>query len=270
MSISEFNDNVVIITGASSGIGYELAIQLAAQGAWLSLAARNAEKLEEAATECRKRGGKAMAIPTDVSQKPECQNLIERTAAEYGRIDTLINNAGISMGKRFDELQDLDIFDRIIQINYLGSVYCTYYALPYLKQTSGRIVGISSISGKVGLPTSSGYAASKHAMAGFFDSLRIELADEGVSVTMIYPSFVATKGRKARPGILSGIMQVETCAQMIIQAAAKRKRELVMTALGKTSIWAKLIAPGLVDRFSRQAVAGVRKSQGAGDKRGSA
>jgi short-subunit dehydrogenase len=267
MNNPTFKENVVIITGASSGIGYQMALQLADHGAWLSLAARNAEKLNETAEQCRQRGGRALAVPTDVAQKSECQNLIERTVAEYGRIDTLINNAGISMVKRFDEIQNLDYFERIIQVNYLGSVYCTFYALPYLKKTGGRIVGISSLSGKVGSPTTSGYAASKHAMAGFFDSLRIELAGEGVSVTMIFPSFVATKGRKAKRGALSGIMEVEVCAQMIIQAAAQRRRELIMTTLGKASVWVKLIAPGLVDNLSRQAMAGVRKLQSTGDKR---
>ncbi len=261
MKKADFKENVVIITGASSGIGQELAMQLADQGAWLSLAARNREKLEEAASQCRQRGARALVIPTDVSQESECKNLIDQTVAEYGRIDTLINNAGISMGKRFDELENLNRIENIIQVNYLGSVYCTYYALPYLKKTKGRIVGISSMSGKLYMPTSSGYVASKHAMAGFFDSLRIELATEGVSVTMIYPSFVATKGRKAKRGALSGIMEVEECARMIIQAAAKRKREVTMTTLGKASVWAKLIAPRIVDHFTNKAISGVRKQE---------
>jgi len=200
MNNASFRENVVVITGASSGIGRELAFQLADQGAWLSLAARNAERLESAAAQCRERGGKALVVPTDVSQQGQCRNLIERTVAEYDRIDALINNAGITMWARFDELQDLSLLEWIMQVNYLGSLYCTYYALPYLKQTRGRIVGVSSLTGKTGVPTRSGYAASKHAMVGFFDSLRIELADDGVSVTMIYPGFVATEARKRALG----------------------------------------------------------------------
>jgi short-subunit dehydrogenase len=262
---SHFLQKAVIITGASAGIGRELALMLAEQGAWLALAARNAEKLEEVAAQCRQRGGKAVVVPTDVAEQSQCRNLIERTVAEYSRIDVLINNAGISMWARFDEISDLSLIEQIMRVNYFGSVYCTHYALPFLKETQGRIVGISSLTGKTGVPTRSGYAASKHAMAGFFDTLRIELADYGVSVTMIYPGFVATEVRQrafATDGKPLGIspvredevMTVETCARLIVQAAAQRKRELVMTLRGKLGMWLKLIAPGLVDRIARKAI----------------
>ncbi len=247
MNIPPFNENVVVITGASSGIGRELALQLADQGAWLVLAARDKAKLEEVAAQCRHRGGKALVVPTDVAEQTQCQNLIACTVTEYGRIDTLVNNAGITMRSQFDELPDPGLIERIMQVNFLGSVYCTFHALPYLKQTRGRIVGICSQSGLWGLPMVSGYAASKHAMAGFFDSLRIELADSGVSVTMIYPGFVATGARRVQ----SGVMPVETCSRLIVQAAAARRRELVMTLMGKVGLWAKLIAPALVDRVGR-------------------
>ena len=120
MSGDVFKNNVVIITGASSGIGRAVALQLADQGAWLSLAARDADRLEAAANECRQRGGRAIGVKTDVGVEADCKNLIERTAAEYGRIDTLINNAGISMWTRFAELKDLSVLDRIMRVNYLG------------------------------------------------------------------------------------------------------------------------------------------------------
>lgn len=265
MSNAHFLDNVVIITGASAGIGRELALQLAGQGAWLVLAARNAQRLEEVAALCRQRGGRALVVPTDVSQQSQCQALVERTIAEYGRIDTLINNAGITMWARFEELQRLDLLEQIMRVNYLGSMYCTFYALPYLKKTRGRIVGISSLTGKAGVPTRSGYAASKHAMVGFFDSLRIEVADDGVSVTMIYPGFVATEVRLRAFGAdgqplgqspvrEAEVMTAETCARLIIKAVASRKRELIMTFRGKVGQWLKLIAPGLVDRIARKAI----------------
>jgi short-subunit dehydrogenase len=265
MDTLTFSENVVIITGASAGIGRQLAFRFADQGAWLVLAARNNERLEEVAAQCRQRDGKALAVPTDVSDQTQCKRLIERTVAEYGRIDTLINNAGITMWARFDEIQDITVIERIMQVNYFGSVYCTYYALPYLKQTRGRIVGISSLAGKTGVPTRTGYAASKHAMAGFFDSLRIELADSGVSVTMVYPGFVATEIRKQAlgpdgkpldqsPSQETKVMTVEECAQLIVQATAQRKGELVMTFRGKVGLWLKLIAPGLVDRIARKAI----------------
>jgi short-subunit dehydrogenase len=160
-------------------------------------------------------------------------------------------------------MHDLTLFEKVIQVNFLGSVYCTHYALPYLKQTRGRLVGVSSLRGKFPSATADGYGASKHAMAGFFDSLRIELADSGVSVTMIYPGWVST-GISSRAlqadGDLTGkisvhekdAMSVETCARIIIQAAEKRKREVVMTFQGKLGLWARLIAPGVVDKISRK------------------
>jgi short-subunit dehydrogenase len=169
------------------------------------------------------------------------------------------------MHVNFEDVRDPGIFEKLMRVNYLGSVYCTYYALPYLKETHGRIVGISSLTGKTGVPTRSGYAASKHAMAGFFDSLRIELAKYRISVTMIYPGFVATPVREeafgedgqavGRSSVRENeVMPVETCAKIILRAAAHRKREVVMTLRGKMGIWLKLIAPGLVDRIARRTI----------------
>ncbi len=265
MSQSVFKDKVVVITGASSGIGKELALQLAEQGAWLVLAARNTERLTAVKTECETRGGKAIAIPTDVTEGEQCEALIQQTVSHFARVDMLINNAGRSMYANFEDIRDISIFEALMRVNYLGSVYCTYYALPHLKQTHGRIVGISSLTGKTGVPTRSGYAATKHAMAGFFDTLRIELAPHQVSVTMIYPGFVASVVRERAIGEdgqplgrstvqESEAMPVETCARLILRAAERRKREEVMTWRGKLGLWLKLIAPGLVDRMAMQAI----------------
>jgi NADP-dependent 3-hydroxy acid dehydrogenase YdfG len=151
-----FKDKVVIITGGSSGIGRELARQLADHGAWLALAARNVVNLEAANVECQKRGGKAIAIPTDVSSQVLCADAVKRTVEEFGLIDVLVNNAGITMWGNFDAINDLGILDQIMRVNYLGSMYCTHYALPHLKQTKGLIVGVSSLAGKSGVPTRSG------------------------------------------------------------------------------------------------------------------
>ncbi len=265
MSPPVFKEKVVIITGASSGIGRELAHQLADQEAWLVLAARNAERLEAVKAECQKRGGRATSVRTDVSDPAQCAALIQRSVDEYGRVDALVNNAGITMWATFEEVSDLSIFEQIMRVNYLGSVYCTHYALPHLKQTKGQIVGISSLTGKAGVPTRSGYAASKHAMVGFFDSLRIEVEPYGVSVTMIYPGFVASEVRERAFGpdgqplgqspVREGdVMTVETCARLIVGAMSKRKREEVMTLRGKLGQWIKLIAPELVDRIASQAI----------------
>jgi len=258
-----FRENVVVITGASSGIGQELALQLADKGAWIALAARNVEKLNEVSKQCAESGGRVIVIPSDITDPAQCQNLIDRTIKEYGRIDTLVNNAGIGMRSRFDELQDLAAFEKVFRVNFFGSLYCTHYALPYLKKTRGRIVGISSLRGKYPSGTGDAYTPSKHAMAGFFDSLRIELADSGVSVTMIYPGWVSTgvstralSGDGTRSGKLSkheiNAMPVEVCVRKILDATAKRKREVVMTFQGKLGLWIKLIAPKIVDEIARQ------------------
>jgi len=265
MSPTSFKEKVIVITGASSGIGRELARQLAAQGAWLSLAARDAGRLEVVKAECKACGGKAISVCTDVGEESQCATLIQKTVDAYGRINMLVNNAGVSMWVNLEDVSDLSIFERIMRVNYLGSVYCTYYALPYLRKTRGQLVGISSLTGKTGVPTRSGYAASKHAMAGFFDSIRIETAGSGISVTTVFPDFVASEIRirafggdgkplGTSPLQESEIMPTARCAQLIIRAVARRKRELVMTARGRVGLWIKLISPALVDRIARRAI----------------
>ncbi len=257
--------DVVLITGASAGIGRALALQLAARGCRLALAARGADKLERVAQACRQRGGQALAVPTDVAVEAECRAFVDAAVEEWGRVDVLVNNAGISMWARFDELEDLESIRRIMDVNYFGAVACTHAALPYLKRTRGRIVNVASLTGKTGVPTRTGYAASKHAMAGFFDSLRIELADDRVSVTTVYPGFVATGVRRhafgpdgqplgESPVDEAAVMTADECARLTLEAADDRRRELVMTARGKLGVWAKLVAPGLVDRLARRAI----------------
>ncbi len=264
MSIQPFHENVTIITGASRGIGCALALQLAGQGAWLALAARNIEQLEQVAAGCRERGGRALAIQTDVADQGQCRQLVERTLDEYGRIDTLVNNAGVTQWAYFDQVQDLAPFERVMQVNYFGSLYCTQAALPELKNSRGRIVVTCSLAGRAGVPTRSGYAASKHALAGFFNSLRIELAPTGVSVTVIYPDFVATDTRRQAFGAdgeplgespvqESKVMSAETCARLIVQAAARRQREQ-MQGRGRFLHYLLPFAPGLIDRLALRAI----------------
>lgn len=263
MKKDTFNNKVIIITGASFGIGRELALQLAAQGAWLVLAARNIEKLEALVKECQEHGGRAIAIPTDVSDESQCKNLINATVKEYGRLDVLINNAGMALASRFENLEDLSLYEKTIKVNFLGGVYCTHYALPHLKESGGRIVAVSSLRGKFASGTADGYPASKHAMAGFYDSLRNELWDRGVSVTVIYPGWVSTgiTARTLNPdGTPKGEisrhekkgMPVYKCAAIIINAAAKRKREIIMTFMGKFGRWLRLAFPRWVDGMSRK------------------
>ncbi len=260
-----FRDNVVVITGASKGIGAELARQLAAEGARLALAARDTAALDAVAAECRQRGAEVEVLRTDVAVEGDCRQLIEWTVARFGRIDTLVNNAGATMWARVDEIRDLGMLETIMRVNYMGAVYCTAHALPHLKASRGRIVGIASLTGLTGVPTRSGYAASKHAMRGFFDSLRIELEGSGVTVTMVYPGFVATGIRENATGpdgtpvridpLDPGrVMSVAECARQVRVAMNRRARELVMTPRGKLAQWLKLIAPGLVDGIARRAI----------------
>lgn len=260
-----FRHNVVVITGASKGIGAEIARQLAARGARLALAARDTVALDAVAAECRQLGAEVDARRTDVAVEGDCRQLVEWAVARFGRLDTLVNNAGATMWARVDEIRDLRMLERIMQVNYLGAAWCTAHALPYLKASRGRIVGIASLTGLTGVPTRSGYAASKHAMRGFFDSLRIELAGSGVTVTMVYPGFVATGIRENATGPDGVPIQVDPldprrvmsageCARQAIRAMERRSRELVMTPRGKAAQWLKLIAPGLVDGIARRAI----------------
>lgn len=265
MAESVFRDNVVVITGASAGIGLEISKLLARQGANLVLAARNPALLGDAADTCRALGARVIAVPTDVSDREQCRQLIDTALDEFGRIDTLVNNAGISMHARFDELHDIEAVERITAINYFGAVYCTWYALPHLKKTQGRLVAVSSLTGKNGVPTRTLYSGTKHAMAGFFDSLRIELKDQGVTVTVIYPGFVATdiaeralgpdgKPLGTRPVNKNAIMTVEECARQTVDAMSHRKREVIMTGRARLGMIVKAVWPDLVDRIAERGI----------------
>lgn len=261
-----FRDRTIILTGASAGIGRELACVLAARHARLVLAARSAEALEELARECRDRGGEAISVPTDVTDPAACGRLVERAVEAFGGVDIVVNNAGISMWSRFDEVTDLSIFEKIMAVNYLGSVYVTHHALPHLKKSKGLLVAVSSLTGKTGVPTRTGYAASKHAVQGFFDSLRIELRHTGVDVLVVSPGFVRTDirsralGGDGNPLVESprdeerGTMSVEDCVAAIVDAIAHRRREVVMTPRAKVGMLVKPFAPAVVDWLAARAV----------------
>jgi short-subunit dehydrogenase len=262
----QLQGKTIVITGASAGIGRELARQLAQRGAKLALAARNAAALAAARHDCLQAGGQAITVVTDVARPEDCRRLVEQTVDQFGAIDVLINNAGISMYAAFEEITDLGVFERLMQVNFLGAVYCTRFALPHLKHAGGLLVAVSSLQGKTGFPHSTAYAASKHAMQGFFDSLRIELAGSGVDVLVVSPGPVATSIHTRRLGGDGQLseeslkhandrgMPVAECARQIVKAVARRRRELVMTAAGKVGQWVRLIAPAMTDRFVANAV----------------
>ena len=263
--MSVFAGKAIVITGASEGIGRALCLELAPQRPKLALAARNRERLESIAAECRALGAEVRVQPTDVTDLDACRVLIDGTVSAFGGIDVLVNNAGGTMWTRFDRIEDASIFERMMQLNYLGSVYPTFHALPHLKHSRGQIVAVSSLAGLCGVPNRSAYAATKHAQMGFFDSLRIELRESGVSVTVIAPYFVQSEIRKRSPGpdgrtleaspVKEGeIMSAEECARQLVRAMERRQRMLVMTLKGKLGRWLGLAFPALVDRFAEDAV----------------
>jgi short-subunit dehydrogenase len=200
-------------------------------------------------------------VPTDVGDDSQCKTLVEKTVAAFGGLDMLVNNAGLAVVARLEDYANLDLFRHTMDVNFFGAVHCSYYALPYLKQSSGRIVAVSSLGGKAPAPYNSAYVSSKFAMQGFFDSLRIELLRHGVSVTIICPSWVVTNfheaqmdkdgvpiGPRGRSIYTKDMMSADRCAELILKAAYRRKRELLM-GYAAMVCWLKLIAPGLVDRF---------------------
>jgi short-subunit dehydrogenase len=264
--MSTYAAKVIVLTGASSGIGHALALALAPQRPRLVLAARDRARLEEVAKECRALGAEALVVPADVSSEAACGALVARTIESFGALDVLVNNAGIGMLARFDELRDLSVYETLMRVNYLGCVYLTHHALPHLEKSRGQIVVVASVAGLTGVPTRTGYAASKHAVFGFFDSLRIELDGTGVSVTMIAPDFVRSEihrrafGADGKPTGTSPlqesrIMSAEECAGLIVRAMEKRQRLLITSWRGWLGRFVRLFAPGLIDAVAKRAVA---------------
>ncbi len=256
---------VIVLTGASEGIGRALALELAGRKARLVLAARNRERLESVAQECTGLGAQCLVAPTDVADDGQCRALVDAAVARFGRIDVLINNAGSTMWSRFDALADLGVMEQLLRVNYLSAVHLTAAALPWLKQTRGRLAAVASVAGLTGVPERTGYAASKHAMVGFFDSLRIELAGSGVSVTVIAPDFVRSEIHKraigpdgrplgATPMKVERIMTAEECARLAVRAIERRQRLLITSLRGRAGRWLKLFAPGLIDRIAAKAI----------------
>ena len=256
---------VVLLTGASEGIGRALALELAQQRLSLVLAARNGERLEEVRRECEARGSAALSVPTDLLDRQQRKSLIDETLARFDHLDVLINNAGATMWSRLDALADLAVLERLIDINYLSPAHLTALALPWLKRTRGRLVAIASLAGFTGVPERSGYAASKHAMVGFFESLRIELEGSGVTVTIVAPDFVRSEIHKRATGPdgqplgtspmqQERIMSAEQCARLIVPAIEQRRRLVIMSARGRLGRWLKLLAPDLVDRIAAAAI----------------
>ena len=272
--MQSFANKTVVLTGASDGIGAEIARQLAPEKPRLVLAARNEDRLNEVAFRCRKAGAEILVVPTDIADRSQCERLIAQTGERFGGIDVLVNNAGISMHAKFDEITDLSTFETVMAVNFFGAMWCTHAALPALKQSRGIIVGMSSLAGRTGVPGRTAYCASKFALSGFFEALRIEVAQAGIGVTMIFPGVVATETRRngldgsGRRAGKSGIdekdaMSAERCAALAIAGMRARKREVVMTTQGRLGLKLKAFAPQVIDRLAIRALA--KDSAGSGE-----
>lgn len=250
-------DKIVVITGASSGIGLALAAGAVHRGAKVAVCARNIDKLRAATQEISDRD--LLIAQADVSRESDCKSFIEAVLAKWGRVDVLINNAGISMRAMFEET-DLQVIRELMDVNFWGAVYCTKYALTSIRMHRGVVVGVSSIAGYRGLPGRTGYSASKFALQGFLESLRTELLHTGAHVMWVSPGFTSSNIRNTArsasgeaqgetPLDESGLMSAETCAHLILKAMENRRRTVVMTRQGKLTVWLNKLLPGLTDKL---------------------
>jgi len=267
------NNKVVIITGASSGIGKACAEVFAASGYNVMLSARQTEKLEYVQFQLKNKGGEVAICTSDVSKEEDCRNLINETINRFGKIDVLICNAGISMRALF-ETADLNVIRKVMDVNFWGTVYCAKFALPWLLKSKGSIVGISSIAGRKGLPGRSGYSASKFAMEGFLETLRTENLKKDLHVLVARPGFTASNIRNTALGSDGNeqgesprnekeMMSAEEVATHIYHAVKNRKRDLVLTTNGKLVVLLNKFFPGMMDKavykhFSKEKDSPVR------------
>ena len=255
----------VVITGASSGLGASLAVAFAEMGANLVLFSRDQERLEKVKSLCRDSGDCPIIVTGDITEPDDCERLITSAISQFGTLDYLVTSAGVSMWAKFENIRDVTVFNKIMKTNYLGTVHCVYYALPYLRRNRGMIVAISSIQGKIGVPFHTGYTASKHAIQGFFASLRAELTGNDIDILIVTPHWLrGTKLREnafGKDGNVIGVssrkhsqesISLQECSQAILDAINKRKKELVIPPKLKILPWLNLINPKIVDFLVKQ------------------
>jgi len=249
---------VCIVTGASSGIGKATSIYFAKKGWHVVLVARDEEKLKEVEKKCNTFGRSHLIIKADLSIEEDCKMVIEKTIEEYNTINALINNAGISMRALFKDA-DLDVIKKVMEINFWGAVYCTKYALQHLFASKGSVIAVSSIAGYKGLPARTGYSASKFALNGFFEALRLENLKTDLHVGIIAPGFTASDIRnralvadgtsqKDSPREEDKMMSAEEVAENIYNMVKLRKSFLALTKVGKLTISLNKFFPRWVDK----------------------
>lgn len=256
MELKPINEQVVIVLGASSGIGRETAIRFARRGAKVVAAARGEEGLDSLIEEIRADGGEAIAVPCEVAEFEQVKAVADQAIETYGRIDTWVHLAAVSIYATFQETTPEE-FKRIIEVNLLGQAYGAMVALPHLKRAGrGALIHISSVEGRRAFPYQSAYASSKHGVIGFLDALRVELAHEGVpiSVTNIMPSAINTPFfNKARTKIdvkplgMPPLYKPAEVARAILYAAEHPTRDIIVGEAGKTILTLQSLSPSLVD-----------------------
>lgn len=261
---------VVIITGASSGIGEATAYAFARKKCRVVLAARSIEKLEHVKQQCKQLGAEAVSVKCDVSKEEDCRNLVSQAVQYFATVDILVNNAGMSMRAVFADC-DIDVLKQLMDVNFWGTVYCTKFAMPYLLKQSGSVVGISSIAGYKGLPGRTGYSASKFAMNGFLGALRIENLHTGLHVAVVSPGYTASnirntalnkdgRAQEETPFDESKLMQPEEVADAIVKCVCKRSSEVVLSTQGKLTVWLNKFFPSWVDRLVYKVVSKEKDS----------
>lgn len=258
-----FANKVVLLTGASSGIGLALARQLGRAGARLGLMARRETRLEQLRAELS-RHTECVVLVGDVASADACEEAVAKLVSHFGHLDVVVANAGVSMNASFDQAE-LEVFHRMMAVNYFGSLHMARFARPHLGKSRGSLVFISSIVGKRGFPTRSGYAASKFAVHALFESLRVEWADAGIHVGIVAPGYTGTEIRehalgadgaaRGERGFTSGdVMSAEDAAAAIVAAIVDRRREVILTRGGKLMVWLNKLLPGVADRVAARVV----------------
>ena len=266
-----FSSKVIIVTGASSGIGLASVNRFMELGANVVLAARSIDKLEKIASDLNQKYAThssqsiAHCIKTDVTKEEDCKNLIEKTVERFGKIDILVNNAGISMRAVFKDL-DLKVMHSLMDTNFWGTVYCTKYALPYLLESKGTVVGVISTAGYVGLPARTAYSASKFAVRGFLETLRIEHLYDGLHVMIFAPGFTTSNIRNVAltadgspqgetPRDEERMMSAERVARILSRGIMRRRAEMVLTPLGKATLFVSRNMPRVTDKIEYRMMA---------------
>jgi len=256
---------VAIVTGASSGLGRALALELGTRGAQLVLAARNEAGLAETARGLSPGGAAPLLVPGDLTDPDRCRGLIAQAIARFGRLDHLVLAAGLGMWTRFDEVTNPTMFERLMAVNYLAAVYCTHAALPHLRERRGLITVISSLQGRLAVPLHTGYAGAKHALHGFFDSLRLELDPGAPGILVVLPAWLggtALRSAALGPGGTpigeaarahrSAPLPAAQAARQIVGAMERRQRELVLPARMRVLLWLNRLAPSLAAAIVRR------------------